>query len=153
MMTPDKVLETLQQNLRIGLGAAQTLVEALPDPEKRDRFIASLQGSQLDQNMQAWAQKGELTEQEARRFIEETLTQVTSQMPGSTGASSAPSPAPVQIQIDDEEDGESASGFATKTEAEYQTEIMALTAQIDALKAELAAEREGGSGSGNIEIG
>ncbi|MEO0948610.1 MAG: hypothetical protein AAFY11_10805, partial [Cyanobacteria bacterium J06641_5] len=60
----------------------------------------------------------------------------------------------VQIQIDDEEDGEGAAGFATKTEAEYQTEIEALTAQIDALKVELAAEREGGDGgSGTIEIG
>ena len=157
MMTPDKVLETLQQNLRIGLGAAKSLVEALPDPEKRDRFIASLQSGQLDQNMQEWAQKGELTENEARRFIEEALAQVTgSKMSGSTDASGASSSAPVQIQIDDEGDdpaATTATEFAAKTEADYQAEIKALTAQIEALKVELAAEREGGSGSGNIEIG
>lgn len=154
-MTPDKVLETIQQNLRIGLGAATTLVEALPDPDKRDRFIASLQGGQLDQNMQTWAEKGELTEREARRLIEDALAQFTGQQPGGMDATGTPSPAPVQIQIDDEgEDGDAAAtGFATKTEAEYQTEIRALTAQIEALKAELAAARDGGDRNNTIEIG
>ncbi len=137
-MNPDKLLETLQQNFRIGLGAATTLVEALPDPEKRDRFFEGLQSGAMDAQLQQWAEKGKLQEDEARRFVEETLAQVTGKQPGAADEANV-TPAPVSIDIDEEDGSSDASptGFATKSEAEYQQEIRALTAQIEALKAEL----------------
>lgn len=151
-MDPDKLLETLQQNFRIGLGAATTLVEALPDPERRDRFFTSLQSGAIDAQLQQWAEKGKLTEEEARRFVEETLSQVTGKPQSGAAGDVNATPAPVSIEIDDEDGSDAgataSSDFATKSEAEYQQEIRALTAQVESLKAGLAAASAEGTTEG-----
>ena len=73
-MNSDTIVEQLQKGFRVTLGATASLVEVLQDPSKRDENIAKLsqEWSQLSAD---WAEKGEVTEQEARSFVDTILTQ------------------------------------------------------------------------------
>lgn len=119
-MNSDNLILLLQQGFRISLGATASLVETLQDPQKRSETLSKL-GSELGQLTQEWAEKGQITEQEARSYVDSLLrqqtNQTTSQTPPTAESSPAtPNPAPA---------------------ANAQLEIQELIAQIAAMRAEL----------------
>jgi polyhydroxyalkanoate synthesis regulator phasin len=97
-------------------------VETLQDPQKRQQTLTELQ-SQLSQQTQLWAEKGEITETEAKRWVETWLAQQKAQRTH-TSSSSGDSTAVTNIRFSD-----------------AQREIEELTAQILALKTELEQSR------------
>lgn len=73
-MNNNSFLQVIQQGFRVTIGATATLVETLQDPQKRTRTISEIQ-LELEQKTKEWAQKGEVTEQEARRIIDGLINQ------------------------------------------------------------------------------
>ena len=113
-MNSDHFVQLVQKGFRVTLGATASLVEVLQDPEKRDENLSKLnrEWSELSAH---WAEKGEVTEQEARHFVDTMIAQRT-HSPASTSATTVATPsAPPDIQL----------------------ELQELTAQIVAMRAEL----------------
>ncbi|NJL90336.1 MAG: hypothetical protein HC916_11525 [Coleofasciculaceae cyanobacterium SM2_1_6] len=73
-MNTDALWQSLQTGLRISLGATASILETLQDPQKREESLAVLQ-TELQEKVQAWVTKGEMTELEARTFIDSILKQ------------------------------------------------------------------------------
>lgn len=121
-MSNNAAANLLQKGLRITIGATTTLVETLQDPQKRQQTFTELQ-SQLSQQTQLWAEKGEITETEAKRWVETWLTQQKQQRTH-TSSNSSNSTSVTNIRFSD-----------------AQREIEELTAQILALKTELEQSR------------
>lgn len=121
-MSNNAAANLLQKGLRITIGATTTLVETLQDPQKRQQTLTELQ-SQLSQQTQLWAEKGEITETEAKRWVETWLAQ-QKQQKTNTSSSSSSSADVTNIRFSD-----------------AQREIEELTAQILALKTELEQSR------------
>lgn len=120
-MNPDNLSLLLQQGFRVTLGATASLVETLQDPQKRTENLSQLR-LELNQLAQEWAAKGEMTEQEARNFVDNLLNQLGNQ-------SSSPTP-----------ENSTSTVTATPTQAAppaVQLELQELTAQISALRTEL----------------
>ncbi|WP_099799265.1 hypothetical protein [Parathermosynechococcus lividus] len=69
-------LELLQQAYYAGIGAVTAAVESLQDEAKRQENLAQLR-LDLRQLASLWAEKGRVTEAEARRLIESFVTQQT----------------------------------------------------------------------------
>lgn len=73
-MTSNNSPNPIQQGLRIAIGATASAVETIQD---RERFNQKI--SELTQDLQAkseiWAQKGALTEEEAKKMIEDFFNQ------------------------------------------------------------------------------
>jgi polyhydroxyalkanoate synthesis regulator phasin len=111
-MKPDAAFEFLQNSFRISLGASAFVVETLQDDQKREDNLRKL-SSDWGQLAQEWADKGAVAEQEARNMVEQLFHSST---PPTSGAPKAPTP-----------------GVNT----EVQTELLDLTQQIIALRAEL----------------
>jgi polyhydroxyalkanoate synthesis regulator phasin len=120
-MNSNNLLDLLQTGLRISLGATTSLVETLQDPQKREESVSQLQ-SDLSQKVTEWAEKGAVTEQEARQFIEQMWRQQS--YPGHSPTTETPS------------DGSDVPP-TTVTSPSTQMEIQELTAQIAALRTEL----------------
>ncbi|ELS02380.1 hypothetical protein Xen7305DRAFT_00020940 [Xenococcus sp. PCC 7305] len=68
-MDNNNLLQIAQQGLRMTVGAATSLVETVQNPQKRTEILSQMQ-SDLSQKTQEWAAKGEVTEQEARVFLD-----------------------------------------------------------------------------------
>ncbi len=71
-MKSNNIIELAQQTFRIAIGATATLLETIQNSEKRSTVITDMQ-TELNQKSQEWAQKGEVTEQEARQTLEKLL--------------------------------------------------------------------------------
>ncbi|WP_017716797.1 hypothetical protein [Kamptonema formosum] len=120
-MNPNTVTEFLQKGFRVTLGATSSLFETLQDPQKGAQTLSKMQ-SDFGGLTEEWAEKGALTEREARNFVDTLLSQQgqprpedTTETAGTAGTSSA---SPV-------------------TDPEDQNDLRELTAQIAALRAEL----------------
>lgn len=119
-MNSDNLILLLQQGFRISLGATASLVETLQDPQKRSETLSKL-GSDFSQLTQEWAEKGEITEQEARTYVDSILRQQANQTTSATpptDATSAATPNPTAA-------------------TDVQLEMQELIAQISAMRAEL----------------
>ncbi len=68
-MDNNNLLQIAQQGLRITVGAATSLVETVQNPQKRTEVLSQMQAD-LSQKTQEWSEKGEVTEQEARKFFD-----------------------------------------------------------------------------------
>lgn len=118
-MNTDTVVPLLQKGFRVTLGATAALVEALQDPQKREQNLSKLK-LEMTQLTQEWAEKGEITEREARTYIDTLLAQrgnvdtSASTTTVTTTATSTPTASP-----------------------EVQLELQELTAQLAAIRAEL----------------
>lgn len=90
-MNPDMVTEFLKKGFHVTLGATTSVVESLQDSQKREENISQLNLG-FDQLSQIWADKGEITESEARKMIDSMATQYgVNANPMSSGSSTAPS--------------------------------------------------------------
>lgn len=130
-MNSNNLLQLLQSGFRVSLGATTSLVETLQDPLKREENFSQLR-FELSQRVAEWEQKGLITEQEARSFIETILRQ-----PSHSGGSSAT---------------RTPSNTATTpptpaASPNVQLEIEELTVQIAAIRTELEKLRNPSSNS------
>jgi polyhydroxyalkanoate synthesis regulator phasin len=120
-MNSDSLIQLLQTSVRVTLGATTSLIEVLQDPTKRDENLTKLR-QEWSKLSEEWESKGEVTEQEARAFVNNLFNQrnAASNYPasGSTATVEAPT-APPNVQV----------------------ELQELTAQIAAIRAELEKMR------------
>lgn len=119
-MNADNLVQLLQNGFRVTLGATASLVEVIQDSEKRHENLSKL-NQEWSVLSSEWAQKGEVTEQEARNFVDTLLAQRANQPPASSTTST--------------------TGTAPSTAPEIQLELQELTAQIAAMRAELETLR------------
>ena len=77
MDSNNNLTEILQHSVRVAIGAATVLVETLQDSQKRNQTFEELQG-QFKQKAEEFAQKGEVTEREAKQKAEEWFNQYQS---------------------------------------------------------------------------
>jgi polyhydroxyalkanoate synthesis regulator phasin len=121
-MNSDNLTQMLQKGFRVTLGATSFVIETLQDSQKRDENLAKLKSENLSQLTDEWAQQGELTEREARNFVDTIFA-------GSTNQDTVETPADSNSPIHNP---------ATSTaESDPKLEIQELTAQMAALRAEL----------------
>jgi polyhydroxyalkanoate synthesis regulator phasin len=120
-MNSNNLLDLLQAGFHVSLGATSSLLETLQDPLKREDTLAQLR-IELSQRVTEWAAKGEITEQEARRFIDELLRQRST--PGSSTTTATSSDTVTTPPT-------------TVVSPNVQLEIEELTAQIAAIRTEL----------------
>lgn len=73
-MNANNLFQVVQQGFRMTVGATASLLETIQDPQKRAETISELQ-TELSQKTREWAQKGEITEQEARRMLDNLFRQ------------------------------------------------------------------------------
>jgi hypothetical protein len=121
MNTSTNIFDLFQKGFRVTVGAAATLVETLQDPQKRDVTIADFR-TELQNRAEAWSEKGEMTELEARKFLEKIF-----QKDSSVDVSSQ----------------EIKTAGTDMSDAELEKEIQTLTEQIIVLKTELETLRQG----------
>ncbi|HBL14705.1 MAG TPA: hypothetical protein DD379_25610 [Cyanobacteria bacterium UBA11162] len=132
-MDSKNLVEWVQTGFRVSLGVTTSLIESIQDPHKREENLARLQ---LDWSQQVaeLAQKGETTEQEARKFVDEMLRK-QNQSQNQSG-----SPSTTETASDNWTTSPT-SGVSQSN----QQEIEELTAQIAALRTELEQMRNSGS--------
>lgn len=130
-MNSDNLLQLLQTGLRVSLGATTSLVETFANPEKREENLAQLK-LELSQRVTEWEEKGLITEQEARSFIETILKQQNN----STGSSTT------ETATDNVAEPPTTAASPT-----MQREVEALTSQLAAIRAELEKLRNSDSTS------
>ena len=123
-MNPDNIIAFLQQGFHITLGAATSVVESLQDDRKREENFTKLQSAEWSELSRDWEQKGEITEREARNFVEN----IWGAPAGS--ASSTADPA------------STAASPTAGSKANLQREIQELTEHIAALRSELEKLQE-----------
>lgn len=151
-MNSDTLIQILQNGLRLTLGATTSLIEVVQDSEKRTENLAHLQQEvsqtatslveaiqdpqkreanltklrqEWHQLSEEWVAKGEITEQEARNFVNNLLSQRSGSQPGANSGATKTTTAPT-------------------TSPEVQTELQDLIDQIAALRTELENERKSG---------
>lgn len=108
-MNSDNLSQTIQKGFHLSLGATAALLESLQNAEKRQENLSKMQ-SDFGRLTEEWAEKGSLTEQEARIYVDTIFNQQT-----------APNTTPAE----------------TVTEGDFKTQVQELTAQLAALRAEL----------------
>lgn len=69
-MESNTIFNLIQQGFRTAVGATASVVETLQDSQKRTQILSDL-NTEWQQKSQEWAQKGTITEQEARKIIEQ----------------------------------------------------------------------------------
>ena len=124
MSANNNPFQLIQQGYQIAVGATATLLETLQDPQKRESALSELQ-SQWNQRTQEWLEKGEVTEQEARRTVE----QLFNKQKGTPSSETASSSSPTTVTT-------------PPSDTRIQTELKNLTDQIIALRTELEQSRQ-----------
>lgn len=121
-MTSDNFTQLLQKSFRITLGATAALVENLQDPHKRTEKFSEL-SAELQQLTTEWAAKGEITEQEARNFVQQLWDRLGNR-PSSPNTDSSTTPS-------------TTTPVENVAPPDVQLELQELTAQLAAIRAEL----------------
>lgn len=122
-MNSDNFIQLLQKGFHVTLGATTSLIEVLQDPQKRDENFSKL-GAEFNELAQIWAEKGEITEQEARNFVDNMLKQNQQNQDASSGSYS-------------NNDIIDISATTSETPGNIKEDLQELTAQIAAMRAEL----------------
>lgn len=81
-MYPDDLAQTFQKGIRVTLGATASLIEAIQDPEASNQKFSEL-GGDVNRLTEELEVKGEVTEREARQFVDSLLNQVPNPFTGS----------------------------------------------------------------------
>lgn len=120
-MNSNNLTQLLHQGFRVTVGATASLVETLQDPQKRTENLSQV-ASELSHLATEWAAKGEMTEQEARDFVDNLLKQLSNQR-----SSSTPDTSPSSVT----------NTSAQAAPPAVQLELQELTAQLAAMRSEL----------------
>lgn len=124
-MNPDTLVQLLQKGFRVSLGATASLIEILQDPQRRDENLSKLT-QELSELSEEWAMKGEVTEQEARNFVESLMNEAPKSEGSTYTGPTASTP----------------STGGTIPPVGVQSEIKELTEQLASIRAELEKLRE-----------
>jgi polyhydroxyalkanoate synthesis regulator phasin len=126
-MNSETGIDFLKKGFHVTLGATTSLVEAIQDPLKREEALAQLR---LGPNELAeyLAEKGAVTEVEARKFVDGVVAQYGSGPASSTGSSSSGSPYPTPT-----------------IDLSLQQDLRDLTAQLAELRSQLNAPSNEGN--------
>lgn len=124
-MSSNNIQDVLQTGFRVSLGATTSLIESLQDQQKREDNL-SLLNLDFNQQVAELSKKGEKTEQEAQRLIEQIFNQMN--QPKDSATPSTPS------------DSGSTSSTGT-TSRSTQQELEELTVQIALIRTELEQMR------------
>ncbi|MEG4799622.1 hypothetical protein QUB63_09665 [Microcoleus sp. ARI1-B5] len=124
-MNPDNLPQMLQTGFHLTLGATSFLIETLQDPQKREENLDKLRQSDLSLLASELLEKGEMTDREARNFVETIFSG-----PGDRENAESESGSPQQSDTATDAPPESVVQPDVK-------EIQELTAQMAALRAEL----------------
>lgn len=120
-MNPDNLVQSLQNSLRVTVGAATSIVEGIQDPVKREEAMATFQ-LDWDSMTEKLAEKGEVAEREAREFMEKTFT------PSSSSSS--------------ERSANRSTATRPQTSTQATQELRELTNELTALRQELEQLRD-----------
>ncbi|MEB3339801.1 hypothetical protein [Okeania sp.] len=131
-MNPEDLTQIVQKGFRVTLGATSFFFETLQDSSKRDENLNKL-NSDFNQLTEEWVKRGEMTEQEARNFVDTILNQQNSQVNVDSTTSSYSSSNPA-----------SNSGIV---ESDIQRDLLELTKEIANLRADLQKYQESESQS------
>lgn len=124
-MNPDNLPQMLQTGFHLTLGATSFLIETLQDPLKREENLDKLK-SDLGQLADELLEKGEMTDREARNFVDTIFSQ-----PGNRENADSESVSPKQSDAETDAPPESV------VEPDVKLEIQELTAHMAALRVEL----------------
>ena len=83
-MNFDTLTEFIQKSFRVSLGAAASAVEAVQDPQASATKFSDI-GADFDRLASELEVKGELTEKEAREFVDNVSTNFNGQWPNPFG--------------------------------------------------------------------
>lgn len=122
-MNPEEIFQTVQKGFRVTLGATSTLIESIQNPQQRDEALNKLRTNPT-QLAEELAAKGEVTEQEARNFVDTLFSSQQGTTAQSSGAAS----------------GSAAGGPVAPPDIE--NDLKDLTAEIAAMRAELEKLRQ-----------
>jgi polyhydroxyalkanoate synthesis regulator phasin len=129
-MNSNNFLELVQKGFRVTLGATASLVESVQDTQKREQNLELLK-SDVNLVVQQLAEKGEITELEARTFLNSLMAQGNDA--GTTQSYGTPSTS-------------ATTPVTTVAQPDVQLELEELTAQIAAMRTELEKLRDPNSG-------
>lgn len=73
-MNNNHLAQVLQHGFHVAVGAITSFLETAQNPEARTEILSEWQ-MELNQKTREWAVKGEITEQEARRILDNFLQQ------------------------------------------------------------------------------
>jgi len=124
-MNPDNLPQMLQTGFHLTLGATSFLIETLQDPLKREENLDKLK-SDLGQLASELLEKGEMTDREARNFVDTIFSQ-----PGNRENADSESVSPKQSDAATDHHPDSV------VQPDVKLEIQELTAHMAALRVEL----------------
>lgn len=120
-MSDNQLLNLVQQSFRVTIGATASFLETLQDPQKREEALSEFR-TQLTNRTQEWAEKGKITEEEARRTVEQFMGRMNQKAPAQ----------------DSPTDNVTVNTSVTKvSDSSAESELRELTEQIVALRNEL----------------
>ncbi|MEG3897100.1 MULTISPECIES: hypothetical protein [unclassified Microcoleus] len=125
-MNPDNLPQMLQTGFHLTLGATSFLLETLQDPQKREENLDKLRQSDLGPLASELLEKGEMTDREARNFVDTIFSQ-----PGDRENAESESVSPKQSDTATDASPESV------VQPDVKLEIQELTAHMAALRVEL----------------
>ena len=125
-MNSNNFLELVQKGFRVTLGATASLVESVQDTQKREQNLELLK-SDVNLVVQQLAEKGEITELEARTILNYIMAKGNDA--GTTQSYGTPSTS-------------ATTPVTTVAQPDVQLELEELTAQIAAMRTELEKLRD-----------
>lgn len=128
-MNHNNIQDVLQTGFRVSLGATTSLIESLQDQQKREENL-SLLNLDFDQQVAELSKKGEKTQQEAQRLIEQMFSQTNQPTDSATTATSS------------DRTSTSSTGITSRN---TQQELEELTVQIALIRTELEQIRNADS--------
>ncbi|WP_416674074.1 hypothetical protein [Egbenema bharatensis] len=136
-MNPDSLIQIAQKGLRVTLGATSVLIETLQDPLRREETLARLR-TEFGQLAEEWEVKGEVTEREARDFVDTVINQrFNRNTPPASSAGSTPGTPPPYSTT-----SPVSAPNATTPPVDVQQDLQDLTEQLAAIRSELQKLRE-----------
>lgn len=127
-MYPDNLSQTLQKGFRVTLGATASLLEAIQDPQGSSQKFSAI-GTDFNRLTEELELKGEVTEREARQFVDSMMTQ----MPNPFGGGNAPAGT------------RTVNTVATPViDSGIQTDLQELTLQLSKIREEIEALKKQG---------
>lgn len=127
-MNTDTLMESVQTGFRVAVGATASFIEFLQDPEKQPENLNPWD-SDWNELTKQWAEKGEITEREARNFVDNMWDR-----PEASGSNSDSMHSPTDVN--------EPSATNPPSEPEVQSELHELTQQIASLRTELEKLQE-----------
>lgn len=127
-MNPDSLIQIAQKGLRVTLGATSVLIETLQDPTRREESFSRLR-TEFSQLAEEWEVKGEVTEREARDFVDNVLSQRFNRNPSPSASPTSPT-------------SPTTAASSTVASPDVQQDLQDLTEQLAAIRSELQKLRD-----------